>query len=76
MMYGSPMVNSTPGGMEIGVRPSLERCAADAEKGRLADGALLAASAGTRNDGRVAVGEAHRAAALARLGASIVCVSL
>lgn len=73
-MYGSPIVSSTPGGIEIGVRPSLDCCDVDAEKCRragVAGGAL--ASAGTRKQGIVMVGEAPRAAAaLALLGPSMV----
>lgn len=62
-MYGSPIVSSTPGGIEIGVRPSLDCCDVDAEKCRRAGvvgGALelaLLASAGTRKEGSVIVGE-------------------
>lgn len=56
----------------MGVRPSLDCCAVDAEKVRRAADAL-AASAGTRKDGRVAIGAEQRAA-LDRLGASIVGV--
>lgn len=71
MIYGSPIVSSTPGGIVIGVRPSLDCCGADAENARRAGVAAALASAGTRNDGSVII-EGERAAARALLGASMV----
>lgn len=69
-MYGSPMLSSTPGGMEIGVRPSFEGLAVDAENCRLAAGAGAQFwKAGTRKEGSVTTDEG--ATALALLGASI-----
>lgn len=69
-MYGSPMVSSTPGGMEIGVRPSFECLEVDAENCRRAAGAGAQFwKAGTRKEGNVTTDEG--AMALALLGASI-----
>lgn len=69
-MYGSPMLSSTPGGMEIGVRPSFEGLAVDAENCRRAAGAGAQFwKAGTRKEGSVTTDEG--ATALALLGASI-----
>lgn len=78
MIYGSPIVSSTPGGIEIGVRPSLDGRAVDAENGlrEVVEGAL--ASAGTRKEGSVTIGDddeaglAQRAATRDLLGASMV----
>lgn len=70
-MYGSPTVTSTPGGTEIGVRPSLDCCDVDAENDRRACVAGALASAGTRKDGSVIIGE-EQMAALVLLGASMV----
>ena len=69
-MYGSPMVSSTPGGMEIGVRPSFDGLDVDAENCRRAAGAGAQFwKAGTRKEGNVTMDEG--AMALALLGASI-----
>lgn len=69
-MYGSPILSSTPGGMEIGVRPSFEGLAVDAENCRRAAGAGAQFwKAGTRKEGSVTTNEG--ATALALLGASI-----
>lgn len=69
-MYGSPMVSSTPGGMEIGVRPSFDGLEVDAENCRRAAGAGAQFwNAGTRKEGSVTTDEG--AMALALLGASI-----
>lgn len=69
-MYGSPMVSSTPGGMEIGVRPSFDGLEVDAENCRRAAGAGAQFwKAGTRKEGNVTMDEG--AMALALLGASI-----
>lgn len=54
----------------MGVRPILDCCAVDAEKARRGAG-VLPMSAGTRNDGRVAIGE-EQSATLDLLGASMV----
>lgn len=70
-MYGSPTVTSTPGGTEIGVRPSLDCCDVDAENGRRAGVAGALASAGTRKEGSVIIDE-EQMAALVLLGASMV----
>lgn len=69
-MYGSPMVSSTPGGIEIGVRPNFEDLEVDAENCRRAAGAGAQFwKAGTRKEGNVTMDEG--AIALALLGASI-----
>lgn len=69
-MYGSPMVSSTPGGMEIGVRPSFEGLEVDAENCRRAAGAGAQFwKAGTRKEGNVTTDEG--AMTLALVGASI-----
>lgn len=77
-MYGSPMVSSTPGGIDIGVRPSLDGFDVDAENCRRAAGAAAAGAelwkAGTRKEGRVITDEGD--SALALLGASIVAVAV
>lgn len=39
---GSPIESSTPGGIEMGVRPSFEGLAAVEEKGRRHDGVVVA----------------------------------
>lgn len=73
LTHGSPMVSSTPGGIEIGVRPSLDGRAADAENCRRPC-AAGATSAGTRNEGSVMTdaGERMVAAALVlQLGTSM-----
>lgn len=54
------MVSSTPGGIEMGVRPSLDCCAVDAENVLRAAGAL--ARAGTRKEGSVIIDEEQIAA--------------
>lgn len=54
------MVSSTPGGIEMGVRPSLDCCAVDAENVLRAVGPF--ASAGTRKDGSVIMDEEQTAA--------------
>lgn len=70
-MYGSPMVSSTPGGIDMGVRPSLDGLDADAENCRRAAGAGAALwKAGTRKEGSDITDEGE--IALALLGASIV----
>lgn len=65
------MVSSTPGGIEIGVRPSLDGRVVDAENCRRP--CAGAASAGTRNEGSVMTADGERmvAAALVLLGASM-----
>lgn len=64
------MVSSTPGGIEIGVRPSFEGLAVDAENCRRAAGAGAQFwKAGTRKEGSVTTDEGAKALAL--LGASI-----
>ena len=75
----SPIVRSTPGGTESGVRPSLEGRCVVAEKGRrdAADCAAAVWKAGTREPGSVTVEEGVEARARCRacrpvLGASIV----
>lgn len=69
-MYGSPIVSSTPGGIEIGVRPSFEGLEVDAENCRRAAGAAAQFwKAGTRKEGNVTMDEG--AIALALVGASI-----
>lgn len=69
-MYGSPRVSSTPGGIEIGVRPNFEGLEVDAENCRRAAGAGAQFwKAGTRKKGNVTMDEG--ATALALLGASI-----
>lgn len=70
-MKGSPTVTSTPGGIEIGVRPSLDGRPVDAENCRRP--CAGATSAGTRNEGSVMTveGEKSMAAALVLLGASM-----
>jgi hypothetical protein len=69
-MYGSPMVSSTPGGIEIGVRPSFEGLEVDTENWRRAAGAGAQFwKAGTRKEGKVTTDEGAKALAL--LGASI-----
>lgn len=66
---GSPMVISTPGGIDIGVLPSFEDVLGVAENRRLGG----AWKAGTRNPGRVTVApEIAFSNTLLRLGASIV----
>lgn len=47
MIFGSPISSSTPGGMEIGVRPSFDDLLIDVENGRRAE------KAGTRKPGSV-----------------------
>lgn len=79
---GSPIVISTPGGTESGVRPSLEHRGADCEKPL-----CPWRSAGTRNEetgenawradceeGVASVAERARSTALLRLGASMAVV--
>lgn len=64
------MVSSTPGGIEIGVRPSFEGLEVDAENCRRAAGAGAQFwKAGTRKEGNVTTDEGAKALAL--LGASI-----
>lgn len=65
------MVSSTPGGIEIGVRPSLDGRVVDAENCRRP--CAGATSAGTRNEGSVMTDDGDRivAAALVLLGASM-----
>jgi hypothetical protein len=64
------MVSSTPGGIEIGVRPSFEGLGVDAENCRRAAGAGAQFwKAGTRKEGNVTTDEGAKALAL--LGASI-----
>lgn len=64
------MLSSTPGGMEIGVRPSFDGLEVDAENCRRAAGAGTQFwKAGTRKEGNVTTDEG--AMALALLGASI-----
>lgn len=64
------MVSSTPGGIEIGVRPSFEGLEVDAENWRRAAGAGAQFwNAGTRKEGKVTTDEGAKA--LAVLGASI-----
>lgn len=64
---GSPMTSSTPGGIEIGVRPSLDGCEAVCEKCARLDGVCVCGwkSAGARKLGIVAVIGTVAAAALA-----------
>jgi hypothetical protein len=72
LTFGGPIKISTPGGMEIGVRPSLDGRIAVAEKDLLV--ALdVTWKAGTRKLGRLITDEAEIAfsTARSRLGASI-----
>lgn len=73
LTHGSPIESSTPGGIEIGVRPSFDDRVAVAENCRRPCCAG-AASAGTRNEGNVMTedGESIVAVALVLLGASIL----
>lgn len=66
------MASSTPGGIEIGVRPSLDGREVVAENGRRASAG--AASAGTRKEGMVTTDDEGNiaAAALVLLGASML----
>ena len=78
LMNRSPIVSSTPGGTESGVRPSLDCRFVVAEKFRR-DEAGVVWKAGTRKLGNVTVEEEEAATALSRarlpvLGASIVGV--
>lgn len=72
------MVSSTPGGIDIGVRPSLDGLEVDAENWRRAAGVAVGAEllwkAGTRKEGSVITDEGDIALALA--GASIIVVWL
>ena len=58
LTLGSPIVSSTPGGIERGVRPSLDGRVAVAEKVRLAP-ALCCWNAGTRKLGNIVEEEAE-----------------
>jgi len=74
LTLGSPIRSSTPGGIEIGVLPSLDGRLVVAEKDRVA---ALAWKAGTRKLGRVTAEEDGMAfpRALFLLGANIVSCS-
>lgn len=69
--FGSPMVISTPGGIDIGIRPSFEALLVVLENCRRGE----AWKAGTRKLGSVmAVPEIDFSSTLLRLGASITVV--
>lgn len=80
LTLGSPMESSTPGGMEMGVRPSLDCGWFVAEKGRRAVVVVFAFAwkAGTRKLGNKTVDDEGFKALLragARLGASMLGVN-